>query len=303
MRSLKHQGITWHDDPERSQTALNKIQKLYDFHDLDIEDCLSEHERPKVEEYPHYLFLVFHIPYLSPRTKRILKEEINIFVGADFIITLHDGKIAVLDDLWKALKKSEPKRNEYFESGTGFFLYELMREFFFGVFPLVDSITKNIRKTEGKLFDSDDEVNMLKDIMTLKRNIITMRSIISPQRTLIATLEHKNKKFVSAELALYFDDILDAIERQWSLLDTAKEMIDALQNTHETWLAHKTNSVVKVLTTFSVIMLPLTLLTSFYGMNVRLPLDHNAAAAWYIMGVMGIICVAMIGYFLKKRWL
>ena len=146
-------------------------------------------------------------------------------------------------------------------------------------------------------------MNLLREIMALKRNIITMRSILLPQRTLVATLEHKNKKFVSEELALYFDDILDAIERQWSLLDTDKELCEALQDTHGSWLSHKTNAVVKLLTIFSVTMLPLTVITGFYGMNVGLPFQAAEQTALGIIIVMLGIIIVMMAYFAKKHWL
>lgn len=303
MRSLKHKGVTWHDDPAPTEQTLADLQKNYDFHELDIEDCLSEHERPKVEEYEKYLFLVFHIPYRARKTGRIIKEEVNIFMGQDFFVTLHRGKIPILDRLWNDLEKNDQMREDYLQHGTGFFLYELMRHFFEDVFPLVDSIRKELRRMEEVLFESDEEVDLLRDIMNVKRNIIAMRSILLPQRTLIATLEHKNKKFVPDELALYFDDILDAIERQWSLLDTAKEMIDALQDTHESWLSHKTNAVIQVLTVFSVVMLPLTFLTGLYGMNVALPLDHHPQAFFMMIGLMGTLMIGMLAYFAKKHWL
>ena len=303
MRAITYQGITWHDDPDPSEKDLQTLKHKYGFHELDIEDCLSAHERPKVEEYDEYLFLVFHIPYLSRNTKRILKEEVNIFIGPNFIVTLHEGKIPILDSLWKKLNDSRTKRHEYLENGTGFFLYELMNHFFEDVFPLVDTITKQLRRMEDELFENDDEVDILKDIMTLKRNIITMRSILLPQRTLIATLEHKNKRFASEDLTLYFDDILDAIERQWALLETAKEMIDALQDTHESWLSHKTNAVIRILTIFSVTMLPLTFITGLYGMNVALPFGDQSHAFIGIIGVMLVILTGMFGFFIRKKWL
>jgi len=303
MRSLTYKGITWHDDPDPSEKDLLTLQKKYDFHELDIEDCLSEHERPKVEEYDNYLFLVFHIPYVNPRSGRILKEEVNIFLGQDFFVTLHEGKIRILDKMWKELKDSHAKRSEYLEHGTGFFLYELMSEFFQDVFPLVDNIQKELRRIESALFENEEEVDLLKDIMLLKRNIITMRSILLPQRTLIATLEHKNKKFVSDELALYFDDILDAIERQWALLDTAKEMSEALQDTHESWLTHKTNAIIRLLTIFSVTMLPLTFITGLFGMNVMLPYQQSGTAFIGLIGLMAFVMITMLGYFAKKKWL
>lgn len=303
MRSLNYQGITWHDDPTPTEKELLVLQEKYGFHELDIEDCLSEHERPKVEEYDDYLFLVFHIPYLSSHTGRILKEEINIFVGQQYIVTLHRGKINILDQLWNDLKQSKSKRDEYLQHGTGFFLYELMNNFFEGVFPLVDTITKEIRRMEDELFEREDEVDLLRDIMIFKRNIITMRSILLPQRTLVATLEHKNKKFVPEELGIYFDDILDAIERQWSLLETAKEIIDALQDTHESWLSHKTNAVIRILTIFSVTMLPLTFITGLYGMNVPLPLQGHGHAFSIIGLCMSGIIFVMVCYFVRRRWL
>ena len=303
MRSLAHKSVTWHDDPAPTEQVLEKLQKQYGFHELDIEDCLSEHERPKVEEYDTYLFLVFHIPYRARKTGRIIKEEVNIFMGQDFFVTLHRGKIPILDRLWNDLEESEKLREEYLQHGTGFFLYELMRHFFEDVFPLVDSIRKELRRMEEVLFESDEEVDLLRDIMNVKRNIISMRSILLPQRTLIATLEHKNKKFVPDELALYFDDILDAIERQWALLDTAKEMIDALQDTHESWLSHKTNAVIQVLTVFSVVMLPLTFITGLYGMNVALPLGDHPMAFFMVAGTMVALLTSMLWYFYRKHWL
>ncbi len=303
MRSLSYQGVTWHDDPAPTEQVLAQLQQQYGFHDLDIEDCLSEHERPKIEEYDTYLFLVFHIPYRAKRSNRIVKEEVNIFMGQDFFITLHRGKISVLDELWNDVENVESVRREYLQHGTGFFLYELMHMFFDDVFPLVDGIRKDLRRMEEVLFESDEEVDLLRDIMNVKRNIISLRSILLPQRTLIATLEHKNKKFVPNELGIYFDDILDAIERQWALLDTAKEMIDALQDTHESWLTHKTNAVIQLLTIFSVIMLPLTFMTGLYGMNVRLPFETHPEAFFIVLGLMGVLIVGMLLFFTRKHWL
>ena len=303
MRSITHGDSTWHDGTHPTEAELVELQKQYGFHDLDIEDCLSVHERPKVEEYDDYLFLVIHVPYLSKKTGRIFKEEINIFVGQKFIITLHRGNLEALEKIGDKLEQSEDVRQQYMQFGPGFFLYELLSEFFESVFPLVDTITRYLRLVEDTLFESEEHVNVLRDIMSLKRNIITMRSILMPQRTVIAALEHKNKKFVSEELALYFDDILDAIERQWSLLDTAKELSEALQDTHESWLSHKTNSVVKLLTIFSVTMLPLTFMTGLYGMNVELPYQNQPHIFLSLVICMMLVLGGMLAYFAKKRWI
>ena len=150
MRSLTHQGITWLDDASPTEEELLVLQKRYGFHDLDIEDCLSEHERPKIEEYDHYLFLECHIPYLHTHTGRIQKEEVDIFLGHDFFITIHSGRIPALDALWHAMQHSEEERRERLRQGTGFFLAELMGMLFDQGFPLIDEIMKGLRHIDRK---------------------------------------------------------------------------------------------------------------------------------------------------------
>jgi len=302
MRSIVAQGLTWYEDENPREEELRVLQRKYHFHDLDIEDCLSEHERPKIEEYESYLFLVFHIPFMN-QFGRVLKEEVNIFVGSDFIVTLHEGKIPVLDDLWRELQRDPLKQEETLQRGTGFFLYEIMERLFSEGFPILDAITKHLRKIEATLFEHEESTNLLRDILALKRNIITMRSTLLPQRALIAALEHKNEKFIPTSLEIYFDNILDAIERQWALLDRAKELSEALQDTHEAWLTHRTNAVIRILTIFSVTVLPLNLLESLYGMNVMLPLQQHPAAFLLIVGAMIFSLVVFLGYFWWKKWI
>jgi len=279
-----------------------ELQRKYHFHKLDVEDCISENERPKIEEYPEYLFLIVHLPVRI--AGRIVKEEVNVFLGKDYIITLAEGKSDAIENLWKLLTHSKKKREEYLQQGTGFFLYKIFDMLFDKGFPMIDGVMKELRRIEVKLFEREDgHMNILRDILTLKRNIITMRSILFPQRAVAAVLQHKNKDLISADLNIYFDDISDAIERQWTLLDTAKEMSDALQETHESWLSHRTNEVVRLLTIFSVTMVPLTFISSLYGMNVQLPYQDSPQAFMFLAGAMILVMSGLIGYFAWKRWL
>ncbi|MBI3336523.1 magnesium transporter CorA family protein [Candidatus Peregrinibacteria bacterium] len=300
-RTVTYKEITWHDDPDPQEKPLRVLQEQYGFHELDIEDVLSMHERPKIEEYPDYLFLVFHVPYL--KSGRILKEEVNVFLGSSYVASFHQGKIAALDRLWHSLNESETARKEYMERGTGFLLYEIMYVLFQEGFSMLDEITTHLRRIETALFESEDQVDLLRDILTLHRNIITMRSVLFPQRTLIALLEHKNKKFIPDELELYFDDILDAIERQWSFLETSKEMSEVLEQTHKTWLAHRTNAVMRILTVFSVTLLPLNVVTGIYGMNVGLPLQEHPSMFFLLSTVLCLMMGGSLWYFWRKRWL
>lgn len=263
---------------------------------------MSQNERPKIESYDTYLFCVFHIPIKS--SGRIIKEELNVFLGKDFLVTLHQGRLPQMTALWQTLKDSRVQKEQHFQQGTGFFLYKMMDTFFDSGFLLIEAMMKELRRIEVELFENEEgQINILRDILTLKRNIITMRSILFPQRSVIALLPHKNKTLIPAGLDVYFDDIHDAIERQWSLLDTAKEMSEALQDTHESWLSHKTNSIIRILTTFSVTMLPLTVLTGLYGMNVPIPYQHSQAMFFILVASMLAIVGGFFGYFIWKKWL
>lgn len=279
------------------------LKEKYGFHELDIEDCLSEHERPKIDEYDDYLFLVLHIPYFDKATRSILKDEVHIFVGQNYVITLHDDKIAVLDEFRNSLEQSDAKREEYLGQDAGYFLYELINLLFMSCFPLVDGLTRKLRELDAILFEAEREEKVLRTILELKRSIIAMRRILLPQRALIASLEHKSKKFIGEDMDVYFDDVLDAIERQWALLETAKEVSDALQQSFESWIQNKTNRIIRFLTVISVTMLPLTVITGFYGMNVHLPYAKETFAYLGIAFVLFIFLVGSLAYSVWRKWL
>lgn len=304
MHSLSHQNLSWHNLIGPTSEELNALREKYGFHELDIEDCLSEHERPKIDEYENYLFLVLHIPYFNPVSRKIVKEEVHIFIGKTYIITLHEEKLQALNTLWDLLLTDERRRAESLGSGAGFFLYELINAMFQSCFPVVDGITKKLRELEAVLFEEEREEKVLRTVLELKRSIISMRRILLPQRTLVASLEHKSKNLIGAdeELKIYFDDVVDAVERQWSLLETAKEVIETLQDSHEAWIRTKTNRLIRILTVFSVIFMPPMLLATMYGMNVKLPYDE-APSAFNIIAILLILSLIIpTVYFARRKW-
>lgn len=302
MPRLTLQNLTWVNLVRPTPAELLQLQQEYQFHELDIEDCLSEHERPKIDEYENYLFIVLHIPYFSQETKRILKEEVNIFIGHNYIITLHDGHLDVLNALWQKCAESEEERKLRMGEGTGFFLYELTSLFFGSCFPLIDNINRQLRVLEGTIFEHEGE-RVLRLILELKRSIISLRRILLPQRTIIADLEHKSKKFVPEELDVYFDDVQDAIERQWAVLETAKEVIEAFHGSHDSWIRSKTDRIIRILTILSVTMLPLSVITGLFGMNVSIPYAQYPLAFWTITFSLAGFLIASFAYFVWRKWL
>lgn len=300
---LAGKNLTWVSIDNPDQHAISYLRKVYKFHPLDLEDCLSETQRPKIDEYEEYLFIVLHIPVRSPKKKVISPSELNIFVGPNFVITLHDDN-PTINELFSACKKKKKIKEEYMQKGPGYFLYMIINDLFESGFPSLDDLSKHVSELEMEVFDMDYSKDRLKEILLLKKDIINFRRIIMPQRAIVAQLEHKNKKFLPENLDVYFDDIVDKIEKMWNSLENLQELVASLQETNESIISHNTNNVIKVLTLFSVVMLPLTFITGFYGMNVEgLPLIDGQRPILIIAGILLLIAVAMISYFRYRKWL
>ncbi len=295
--------FTWVNINNPDDRSITYLKRNHRFHHLDLEDCLSEIQRPKIDEYPEYLFIVLHIPVKNSRKKMIDVSELNIFVGQNFVITLHEDN-PTIKRVFQNCKRSKKIKTEYFDKGPGYFLYMIIDDLFESAFPLLDESGKQLNELEKEVFDPSYSRDRLKDILWLKKDIINFRRIIMPQRAIVAQLEHKNKKFLPENLDLYFDDIVDKIEKIWNNLENLQELAASLHETNESIISHNTNNVIKLLTIFSVIMLPLTFITGFYGMNVMgLPLAQSPLATPLIAGGILGIAALMIGYFYYRKWL
>ncbi len=307
MREIKFKNHKWVDVSSANEQSLAKLHERFkSFHELDIEDCLEEKQRPKIDEYDKYLFIVLQFPYYDRKFKRFETEQLNIFIGQNYLVTVHDNKLNVLRDIFENCQKSVKARREYFRESTGYLLYKIISALYESYFPKTDRIQVSLKQVENEIFESKQPKDQLFEIMILKKNIITLRRIILPQRSVIAALEHKQKRFLPENLEIYFDDVVDEIEKIWNILDTQKEMIQSLEDTNESVLSHNINLTMRTLTVFSAIMLPLTFITGLFGMNVELPFMQaleNGNHFWNITISMLIIIGLMFGIFKWKKWL
>ncbi|MFH0776878.1 MAG: magnesium/cobalt transporter CorA [Patescibacteria group bacterium] len=300
-KAISHKSLQWFDFAKPDQSTTDFLGKKFKFHPLDLEDCLTEIQRPKIDEYPDYLFIVLHFPVWNAQSSRISTEEVDIFIGQNFIVTLHDGVLAPLEKI-RGHCEQAAGREKYLGKGSGYFLYKLTNSLFNSCFPILDKLWKSTVAIEKDVFDQEGIRDLLKDIMLLKKNIITFRRILAPERPVISSLEHKNKKFLPESLEAYFDDVVDKIEKQWNSLDSLKEVADTLQDANESLISHRSGETIKVLTIFSVIMLPLTLISGIFGMNVALPFQKHPAGFVIVAGVMITTLLTMVFYFKWKKW-
>ncbi|MDD4351604.1 MAG: magnesium transporter CorA family protein [Candidatus Gracilibacteria bacterium] len=296
---------SWYYLTEKDQKSISFLRRKFKFHELDLEDCLSDTERPKLDVYDKYLFLVLFVPMYNKEDKRIISRGVRIFVGKDYLVTLHSGALKPLDKLFTEAKRKNEKEY-YFSKGPGFLLYEIITQLYQYCFPILDKVGANLNEIEKDLFVEEENTelrDMLRDIARINRNIIVFRRIMLPQRSVIMRLEHSQLEFLPQDWTVYFGDISDQIEKIWDILISYKELIESLKDTNETLISHRINNVMKILTIFSVTILPLTFITGLYGMNVTLPFGNEPLAFWKLAGSMLALLALMLLFFKRKRWL
>jgi magnesium transporter len=301
---LSAAGLTWIHLDAPSLGHAQELAERFGWHPLDVEDVLSKRQRPKVDDYADegYLFGVLHFPVYDRAIQRLNAAELDVFVGPDYLVTLPTVELLPLTRLFRRCEEDEVFREQLFSKGSGRLLYEVLDDLFDYCFPILDKIGFKLDSLEDDVFEGRSE-EVVRDISNVKQEIISYRKIIKPERSTLRLLERHVERFLPEELELYFDDIVDASERIWDILDNYKEVVEALEDTNESVIQHRQNDVLRVLTVFSVVLLPLTLITGFFGMNVRFPGFETAWAFWIIFVGMAVTLIGLLSFFRLKRWL
>jgi magnesium transporter len=193
-------------------------------------------------------------------------------------------------------------RDNLFSKGPGYLLYKIVDDSFDYCFPMLRKMGNKLERIEEDIFEGRAE-ETVRDISNLKQEIVGFRKVMRPQRSVLRDLERTKQRYIAEDLDIYFDDIVDASERIWDMLENFKEVVEALEDTNESVLSHRVNEVLRVLTSFSVVILPLTLIASIWGMNVGVPGEGDPADFWVILGGMLAVLVGMVAYFRKRGWL
>jgi magnesium transporter len=299
---LSSAGLTWLHFDRPDHDTVEQLAERFGWHALDVEDVLSKRQRPKIDEYPEYLFGVLHFPVYDKTIQRLNAAELDFFLGPDYLVTLPNVELLPVLRLFHRLEEDERLREELFAKGSGRLLYEVLDDLFDYCFPILDKIGHKLDSVEDDMFERRAE-DVVRDLSNVKQEIISYRKIIKPERTTLRVLERRVERFLPEELDLYFDDIVDAAERIWDLLDNYKEVVEGLESTNESVISHRQNDVLRILTVFSATLLPLTLLASVFGMNVAFPGHDTTHAFWVIIGVMVAASAALLGFFRWKRWI
>lgn len=309
VEEIEAAGIRWFNVEQPGPAEQAWLEEHFEFHPLDIEDVFSRNQRPKIDEYPDYLFLVLHIPVFNREIGRLGTGELDLFVGSDFVVTLPSRSLPPVEYLFERCRADEDLREKIFSRGSGYLMYRLVDDSFDYCFPMLRKIGNKLDALEDEIFEGRSE-DVVRDISNAKQEIINFRKVIRPQRPVLQDLERAKARYLAGgiDLEIYFDDIIDAHERIWDLLENYKEVIEALEETNESFLSHRVNDALRVLTAITVIVLPLTLIASIFGMNVGLPgggdpEGGSLATFAVVIGVMVGVLAGMVAWFRKRRWL
>jgi magnesium transporter len=301
------EGFRWVHIERPTQLETAWLAEHFDFHPLDFEDVLSRNQRPKIDEYDDYLFIVLHFPVFDRSARRLNAGELDLFVGPDYIVTIPNTPLQPVEYLFERCRQKEELREQLFSKGSGFVLYRIVDDGFDYCFPMLRKIGNKLDALEDEIFEGRSE-DIVRDISNAKQEIINFRKVIRPQRAVLADLERLKSRFLQApeegeELELYFDDIGDAHERIWDMLENYKEVVQALEESNESYISHRVNEILRVLTAISVIVLPLTLVASIWGMNVGVPGEGDSEDFYAVLAIMAVILFGMLAFFRKRGWL
>ncbi|MFC2059267.1 magnesium/cobalt transporter CorA [Chloroflexota bacterium] len=302
INSITWQKLTWINIEKPTELETDYLAQHYPFHPLDLDDCLSKMQLPKIDEYEDYLFMVFHFPVFNPQARVTTSSQVSIFLGEEYLITLHTGDLKPLVSLFKSCQTNERVREEHMSRSPGYLLYMILDRLVNYCFPILNKIGSNIQSVEDRIF-GEKLRDTVREVAILRRDIISYQRIIKPQTEVLEMLEQREWPILKEDPEVYFGDIADHLRKIRDTLADHKEVVEGLSDTNNTLTSFRTNEVIRVLTIISTIMLPLTLVASLLGMNVwPMPVENPSAFAG-IMIAMVVLVGGMLAFFRSRRWI
>jgi magnesium transporter len=310
INKITWKNLTWVNIERPTRREMDYLAQNYPFHPLDLDDCLSKVQLPKIDEYESYLFIILHFPVFEHATRITKPSQVSIFLGKDFLITVHSGDLKPFAALPTRCQQDDKVCEGYMGKDSGYLMYRIVDVLVDYCFPMVRKTLYNLDEIEDKVFD--DKVNASRDVAILRRDISAQRRIIGPIKGVVGDLERKAQRFTEADLKVYFGDINDHLARLWSNLDECHETIDIYKDTDFLLSQERTNRILSILTIIFTISIPFTVIGAVYGMNINLP-GGTETGVWTAWGayttlviallVSGLPVLIMVWLFRRWRWI
>lgn len=302
IEKIQYGSLQWLDITNPSERDYDMLLDDYHFHPLDIEDCRGTTQRPKIDEYDDYYFLILHFPYFDRDNKTVRIREVKLFWGRDFIITVGKAHWVVkklFDDMRDDLAKGDEETQQVMATSDQL-LYHILNRLVLETNTLVQRIGAEVDLINYDIFNRRAR-SIIEQISITRRNIIMLNTTFRAQLRVLHMFESGGiKGFVEAavlEMDDYWGNILDQYQKMYDSIEDYGELIEGLSQTFDSLLTNRTNEIMRVLTYFSTIMLPLTVVTGFFGMNVDFPFPMGHTAFWVILGALAAMTTGLIFFF------
>jgi len=303
LKTVTCGDLTWVDITEPTKEATNYLAEHYNFHPMDLEDSLSTRQLSKIEEYPKYLFIIFHFQVYEKITRISTRKQWSAFVGDTFLVTLHPVELKIIDDMFRECELNEETGQEYLSRGSGYVLYQIMDRLLDSYFPVLDKIASALSNIEDNVFS--EELEAAHELSILRRDIITQRQIMLPTRTLLIELENKLKRFTKVDLTVYYSDLMDHMNKICQSLDEDREVVEVFKDADFILSSYRANRGIRVISVMLAIGLPLLAVFGLYGIYSILygSVNKSSPQIFFMLLAIVLAIVGVILYFFRRRHL
>ncbi len=309
MRIVSGSGLTWTDVENPAEEEIAQLGKEYPFHPLNLDDCLSRRQLPKVDDYEDHVYVLLQFPIYDEKKRLMRESQVSMFLGKDYVVTIHEQELQSLGNLFQECQADEGKRSEFMKSSTNLF-YHVIDTLVNDLFPVLKRVRGDLEEIEDKVFDA--RVSVALELSRQRRVIADLRRMIAPLRRLFLDLTVDAQRFAPEDLTKYFSDVRDHIEKAWAVLEEAKETIEIYKDTDYVLSTELTNKVLAVLTIIFTLTIPATVVGAIYGMNVPLPGGTQTGpltffgpfTSFLVLMILAFVpAIAMLLYFRRRSWL
>ena len=268
VESITNKSLMWIDIQKPTRQKLMKLAK-YPFHELNIDDCLSKIQIPKVDSYDDHVFVILNFAVIEKVRDAPHPTQLAIFAGNDYLVTVQQEELKPLSDAFQLCKVDEKYRESFMGNSSGYLLHSIID-------LLVDDLLHILMKIEGNIDDIEDvvfdeRVGAAREVSILRRQITTLRRLLFPLKRTVLDLSKEIQRLTEEDLTLYFDDIRDHIDKVIETLDESKETIEIFKDTDHMLSTEKSNKILAILTILFTLSIPASVVATYYGMNVNVP--------------------------------
>jgi len=299
---LKDQNLTiWVDMDKPTEADDRVLLDVFRFHPLSVEDCRADRHHPKVEEFPDYIYFILHGVTANTDSVHFNTIELDGFLGRNFVVTYHHDMFRSINNV-KQLVRSSPISCQ---RGPAYLLYQVLDQLVDFYMPVLDDFDERLVQIEDEIFNiNNPNKAILEKIQNMKRSILRLRRNSGKQLNILYRISHGEFKLIAPEMLPFFRDIHDHLTRITDLAENYRDLIGGALDSYLSVVSNRTNDIMKVLTIFSAIMLPLTFIAGLYGMNFdNLPELHYEYSYFIVLGVMVMVAIGMLIFFWRRGWI